>query len=61
LAGTHDWQLRQILIPVSPPTIIARIYVNLVLRSFVASRSGIAYFDDISAYYADSNFMDFTD
>jgi hypothetical protein len=55
--GSHDWQLRQIFVPANPPAVIARIFVNLVLRSFEASRSGIAYFDDVSAYYVDNNMM----
>jgi len=53
--GTHEWQLRQILVPANTPAIIARINVNLMLRSTYTSVSGIAYFDDISAYYVDSN------
>jgi len=51
--GTHDWELRQILVPANPPAIITRIYVNLILRSFEVSRSGTAYFDDVTAYYVD--------
>jgi len=52
--GSHDWEYREILVPANPPAIIARIYVNLVLRSDIdTTRSGTAYFDDVSAYYVD--------
>jgi len=53
--GSHDWEYREILVPANPPAVIGNIYVNLVLRSDIdTTRSGTAYFDDVSAYYVDA-------
>jgi len=52
--GSHDWEYRQILVPANPPAVIASIRVSLISQNCIdTSRSGTAYFDDVSAYYID--------